>query len=564
MSVPPARWPEAASTFARTYGLRGVALRVLHESRRRAGAFRRIPRHGADLTTPAPHPYWVDPAALAAATDRTAALARADRVTSGEYEAYRWSWRTLPSLPDDWHRSPGARQAFPSDLPWWSVPHAAIDAGDIKDVWEPGRFAWVYDLVRGWLLSGDTRYAEAFHRLFADWCRSSPPFLGAQWACGQETAIRAVALLYAEANLVQSPASTPERMASVASILSASGERIEDAIGYGISQRNNHAVSEAVGLIVLGERFRDRHPDAARWLRHGHRLLDRTVREQFAADGWYIQHSFNYLRLALDQCVIGVRALRRSGSELSASSLDRLRAAVDLLCAVIEPASGIVPNHGHNDGSFVHPVTLATYRDYRATLTTAASTLGAALPSDIAIDRESLAWVGSALPSRCAPTGDGVRTGSSGWAAARVGESFVFIRAGSYVSRPAHVDPLHIDIRMGGREVIADAGTYSYNAPPPWRNGLAAGHLHNGPVIDGEEPAARGGRFLFVLWPTARIARAEMGNREAVIEAEQPGRVSRTVRVMPDEVVVTDASIDPTARRIRVEWLLHPDADARQ
>src|SRR5690606_17608196 len=97
---------------------------------------------------------------------------------------------------------------------------------------------------------------------------------------------------------------------SVEEVLGFSGERINDAIGYALSQRNNHAISEAAGLIALGVRLRDVHPAAGAWLRRGERLLNRLVPEQFARDGWYIQHSFTYMRLAVDQCVIAERVLR--------------------------------------------------------------------------------------------------------------------------------------------------------------------------------------------------------------------------------------------------------------
>src|SRR5690606_31019331 len=101
------------------------------------------------------------------------------------------------------------------------------------------------------------------------------PFSGVHWSCGQETTIRAIALLYAEANLASAPSSDHAALARIASVLAASGERIADAVGQAISQRNNHAISEAVGMLVLGTRFRGSHPDAARWAREGRRLLER-------------------------------------------------------------------------------------------------------------------------------------------------------------------------------------------------------------------------------------------------------------------------------------------------
>src|SRR5690606_17874546 len=127
--------------------------------------------------------------------------------------------------------------------------------GDIKDLWEPARFGWVYDLVRGYRITGEARYADAFRDRLHDWAASSPPFLGPHWACGQETAIRAVALLYAESNLPLAGSG-----ALLRDLLHSSGERIADGLDYALSQHNNHGISEATGLIALGCRFRGSDP----------------------------------------------------------------------------------------------------------------------------------------------------------------------------------------------------------------------------------------------------------------------------------------------------------------
>lgn len=561
MMLPPARWPTAVATVFRTFGVRGLCLRAAHELRRRLGAFRRVPRFWvADPYGGGPHPFAVDADALRSATDRQQAVARAERVTAGRYQAFRSRWRALPGDSTDWLRHPDTGRIAEGTLPWWRTRHLDPEFGDIKDLWEPGRFAWAYDLVRGWLVTRDDRYARAFHEHLARWLESSPPFHGPHWSCGQETAIRTAALLYAEANLVEAPSSDPATMTRLAELLAASGERIADAVGYAVSQRNNHGISEAMGLVTLGVRFRDRHPRAGHWLRKGLSLLEKLVREQFAPDGWYIQHSFNYHRLALDQLVVAERALRSVGLGLSRAAWERLAASTELLLAVIDRETGVVPNHGSNDGAFVHPVTLAGYRDFRPVLTAVCSTWGHPLPADVPVDEEVVAWLGP-RPPQGPPLEDGVHSGVSGWAVARADGAHVFIRAGRYTSRPGHLDPLHLDVRLDGREVVVDPGTYAYNAPGPWRNGLATAWVHNGPIVDASPPGIRGPRFLWFAWPEAELTRCARTADGAVIVAEIPGRARRTVRVTAGRVRVRDQLLDAEASRLAVLWTLHPDAD---
>jgi hypothetical protein len=379
------------------------------------------------------------------------------------------------------------------------------------------------------------------------------------WSCGQETAIRAVALLYAESILGDAlNQATRKRLSRV---LAASAERIDDAMGYAISQRNNHGISEATGLVSLGLRLRDHHARANAWLARGTEWLNRLIDEQFAADGWYVQHSFNYLRVALDQCVVAQRMLVRGGRSIAPKSVERLGAACRLLVEVIDAPTGTVPNHGANDGAWVHPISLAAIDDFRPTLTAACATFGHALPSDIRVDAEALAWLQRPEPRRGRPRQDGVAQGMSGWAVARCGRTSVFLRAGKYRSRPGHIDALHVDVRLNGKPVVVDPGTFSYNSAPPWNNGLAEARVHNGPMVDGRVRAARGPRFLWLSWPEATIVRAQQAaSGRAELVAEAPG-VRRSVSVSSDRVVVTDEMIDARATRMRICWLLHPEAD---
>ena len=558
MPLPPvARWPEVALTLGRTFGVRGALLRGAHEFRKMAGAFLETPGISAPLGGNGPTLFKIDPARLrSAGIDVAGAIARADRVVAGEYQAFGNEWRDLPSDAVGWRRHPGTGLLFP-DAPWWKVPHLDGRIGDVKQVWEPSRFAWAYDLVRAWVLTSDPRYPAAFHRLLQEWVAASPPFRGPQWACGQESAIRAIALLHAEANF---PASA-EEAAQISAVLGWSGERIADAIGYAISQRNNHSLSEAAGLIALGVRMGTVHPAAARWLALGRRVLAREIVAQFAPDGWYIQHSFNYLRVALDQCSVAELALRAIDERLPDAARERLAAAVGLVSVLVGP-DGSVPNHGANDGARVLPLSLVPFGDFRPVLTAASAILGLPLAGGVIPDRQTLAWLSLSPPATSAPIPDGAYQGK-GWAVARVGRTSVFLRAGRYRSRPSHLDPLQVDVRLAGRPLIVDPGTFLYDGPAPWCNGLISALVHNGPVLDDREPGVRGPRFLWLLWPAARLLKVTWDGSRAVLEGASGG-VVRRVLVEADQVEVRDRVTDRRAREIRVRWLLHPEADSSQ
>jgi hypothetical protein len=219
-----------------------------------------------------------------------------------------------------------------------------------------------------------------------------------------------------------------------------------------------------------------------------------------------------------------------------------------------------LPNHGANDGALVVPLSASDIRDFRPLLTLAALVLGIVLPADVAPDPEVPFWLGGSLPAPGPARPDAVLSGRSGWALARVAGWTVFLRAGRYRHRPSHLDALHIDVRYRDREVVVDAGSFAYNAPAPWNNGLATSFVHNGPVLDGREIAQRGPRFLWLTWPHARIVSARRDGDGATLTAERPGQVARRIEIGARAVRVLDRVLDPAARQIQVTWLMHPDA----
>ena len=567
--------PNAAVTLWRTFGWRGLAQRVGFEGRRRVNAFRVTPHpvappvsEGASL----PHewPFRPDARRVREATDRDAALDRAARARAGQHQSYRWTWRPRPMDVDQWLHHPETGFVYDRGTPWWRVAHFDARAGDIKDVWEPARFAWAYDLARGWMLTGDDGFVGALRDGIADFLRSSPPFRGPHWACGQETAIRAISWLWAEGACVDAPSFDATMRTQLMTALAWSGERIADAFGYAQSQRNNHGLSEAAGLIAIGARLRGAEPRAARWIEVGRQAIEGMIIDQIAEDGWYIQHSFTYARVALDQLTIARRALRAVGMDLTPHARARVSALIDLMATCMVPESGDLPNHGANDGACVLPLSTRPYRDFRPTLTAAAATFDASIPNDIEPDAETIAWLGVDAPARkSAARTPWVRSGHSGWAAAATQGMRVFVRAGTYRSRPSHIDPAHVDLWVAGRPVAIDAGTFRYMAPPPWKNGLVGIDVHNTVAIAGLEAARRGPRFLWLVWPHARIAAASTIDGEVRIEISNDSwrhagiahRRCCVLRANGAAVIDEIHGEREFSAPVHVHWLLEPGAE---
>lgn len=557
----------SAVALYRTFGWRGVGNRTVFELRRRTSALRAEPAEVREIhVAPLPKawPFTPNVEKVRHAAERTG-IERAQRVLQGEYDAYRWMWLPRPAEAEAWLRHPHSGHVYPRDLPWWRVSHFDPRAGDIKDIWEPARFTWMFDLARGWLVTGDERYAACARDGVLSFLESAPPFRGVHWACGQETSIRAMAWLWAEGAFATSESFSTEFRTTLLRALAWSGERIADAFRYAKSQRNNHGVSEATGLICIGARLRDLDSRADRWIDRGHHGLEMMIADQIASDGWYVQHSFNYARLALDQLTMARRALRAAGRDLSAGARARVRSLVELLGTCMDASTGELPNHGANDGAYVLPLSTRAYRDFRPSLTAGAAAYEVTLPAACEPEREVLAWLDEAVPPPTpVPAAPTLRVGSSGWVVARSRSARLFARAGAYGSRPGHIDPCHVDIWIRDEPIAIDAGTYRYAAPPPWSNALADIAVHNTVQIPSLPAAQRGPRFLWLTWPRAHIVGSRVEGERIVLELineswKHAGVLHRRhCDVGPDLVRIVDEISAPAAfvAPIHVQWLL--------
>ncbi|MDH4318963.1 MAG: hypothetical protein OEV64_11270, partial [Desulfobulbaceae bacterium] len=97
----------------------------------------------------------------------------------------------------DWHANAlNGKILTCRDRPWWNIADFDSDLGDIKTLWEVSRFDWVVAIAqRG--AAGDVSQVEKLNLWLEHWCCNNPAYLGPNWKCGQEAAIRVMHLAVA-------------------------------------------------------------------------------------------------------------------------------------------------------------------------------------------------------------------------------------------------------------------------------------------------------------------------------------------------------------------------------
>jgi asparagine synthase (glutamine-hydrolysing) len=353
-------------------------------------------------------------------------------------------------------------------------------------------------------------------------------------------------------------------MARLVAMLAWHAERIEANHHYARSQRNNHGISEGVGLYTVGLLFPEL-ADAFRWREVGRRILEEEGLRQIAEDGGYAQHSLNYHRLLLHDYLWVMRLAELNGQTFSPSLYDRIDRASELLFQLIDPSTGHVPNYGANDGALILPLANCDYMDFRPTLQAShylgtRSRLFPPGPWD-----EMLFWLfgPEALSAPLTEqTLQPVSAAASGYYTLRGENTWAFLRCAEYRNRPSHADQLHADIWWRGVNVACDAGTYSYGEGHPWRNALSGARVHNTVTVDGRDQMIRAGRFLWLAWTQGRVRAVSKSPEAEYLEGEHDGYRAvgvihrRAVLRVAEWWIVVDDLLGEGSHEARLHWLL--------
>ncbi len=406
----------------------------------------------------------------------------------------------IGSTPPDWNANPmiGGRVSNP-DRPWWKIPDFDPAVGDIKPIWELSRFDWVLAFAQQ-ACSGKRGAVALLNFWLNDWCVKNKPFFGPNWKCGQESSIRVMHLAMAAVLLQEYHGPRPELIDLIKIHLM----RIKPTLLYAIAQDNNHGTSEAAALFIGGSWLaKCGVKEGKHWGKVGRKWLEDRAERLIGDDGSFSQYSLNYHRVLIDTFSM-VEVWRRALDlqEFSVSWYEKAGKAVEWMRAMINPVNGDGPNLGANDGARLLPFTDKGYRDFRPSVQ-----LASVLFKNQRAYGADGAWniplrlLGVELPTSIAPELTSQQFDQGGYALLRIDSAVAIVRYPRFRFRPSHSDLLHVDFWLGARNVLRDAGTYSYNTDEKWMRYFPGTASHNTVQFDGRDQMPRLSRFLFGDWP---------------------------------------------------------------
>ncbi len=348
------------------------------------------------LGQPPSLPQWL----LEGKAERQPALAERLKLIAAHRPVY--FFRTASPAPIDWASNPFDQKRGSPDRPWYEIPDYHPEQGDMRLMWEPARAAWAIDLARA--RSHGFQGIDAgnlYWRWVESWMADCQPWRGFHWKCGQESFVRLLALAFGFWSLADDPATTPQRFVQIVRLAWATGYRIDHHIGYAQSQKNNHALSEACGLMLVGHLFPELR-ESERWFDRGRTIFSEELARQVYADGSYVQHSMNYHRVMLQTAVMAALLAKWHGQPLDASTIKQIAAAEEFLFQMLDPETGRPPLYGNNDGAWVLPLDECDFCDFRGAVQAAHFLTTGRRRFDRGPWDEDLLWLFGPSGARCA------------------------------------------------------------------------------------------------------------------------------------------------------------------
>jgi asparagine synthase (glutamine-hydrolysing) len=512
----------------------------------------------------------------------------ANRLLNGEIKYFSHQF-VKTDFPPNWHKDHVTGIELDSTKHWSKIsddhvvarrakPDEAIsnDEGaaslrsqrhnDIKYVWEPNRFAFVYTLVRPYAATQDEKYPAAFWTLIEDWAQHNPPNTGPNWMDGQEISLRLMAWTFGYNHFVNSPSTTPERKENFILCVAAQAERIYKNIGYAISTRSNHTISEAFGLWMIGLLFPELK-NSDKYLSLGKQLLEQEAANQIFPDGSYSMYSLNYHRFILHIYLYAIKLGELNTAPFSTQLKQSVTKSIEYLSRLINPETGEMPVYGSNDGALVLPLNNCDFTDYRPLLQlgwyiTKGEFLFEPGPWD-----EDIFWLcGISRAERSRSDSGGVDEAQSGETSIPYGGNYLLrqanshalIRCTDFTSRPSHADQLHVDLRIHGHNLAVDAGTYLYSGEGHWRNGLAHTSVHNTVAVGNKDQMTKLSRFTWTNWSKGKVLKHEKDVWQGEHDGFKPVSHNRIVKPLgEDRWLVIDKLTANESHHYALQWLLN-------
>jgi len=479
-----------------------------------------------------------------------------------------------------WHLDPVTGRHWPTadycfDIPFRHAP----GFGDVKYVWELNRLQFLPPLAALSRYRSDEIIRNWCFLCIESWIDANPPFSGVNWTSGIELAIRVVSLILTVSLL--GPDTIPVPLADkIRTTLNAHAMWLARYPSR-FSSANNHLISEAAALYILGAMMPDL-PHAARYLEYGFRTLTSEALKQILADGVGAEQSPTYTAFALEWYLIALTVADVHRDTFPTSVMDRLHQAAIHLRWLTDDG-GAQPRIGDDDEGRVigSGPTLETGYVSAIMSSLSAATQDPTVAPPITKTHLREVFLGASTACPKSPMGwhtfdTGGYTVHRQTIAGR--QTMLTLDHGQlgYLSLAAHghADALSIWIHIDDQPVLIDAGTYLYHSGGTARNYFRGTSAHNTLTLDDQDQSRISGPFNWSNKANAwRLPTRQIDGGDDVV-ARHDGYQKRFgvihqrgISVQANNFAITDTLVGTLVRpgiMARLRYVLSPNLGATQ
>ena len=426
----------------------------------------------------------------------------------------------------DWLTNPQTGFQYDITKHWTEIPDFSTDAGDIKYVWEKSRFTFLYDLIRYDHYFGKDLSGIAIKEM-ESWIDENPVNRGPNWKCGQEITLRVLNWTFALHYYKRSPALTDPLFSKIVNSIYQQMLHVAENIHFSrIAVRNNHALTETLGLYLIGLLF-PFFNESRYWKEQGKKWFEEEIAYQIYEDGTFLQFSMNYHRVAVQLLTWSIQLAHLNNEIWDPVVYDRARKSLSFLKTCQDTKTGQLPNYGNNDSALFFSLTACDFHDFRPQLLALGNVLGEKSSYGTGSWQEESVWLGIAESKEKSETDleDFQNTvfPKGGYFISRDNKTITFLRCGSYQNRPFQSDNLHLDIWVDGKNILRDAGTFKYYTDKKWTDFFSGTASHNTVMLGDADQMRRGNRFIWYDWIRESSGALIIENDQIVFEGRFVG-----------------------------------------
>lgn len=465
-------------------------------------------------------------------------IEKANKIVDGRFDLLGFLNLDFGS-PIDWHYEPLADKRSPMKH-WKQFEELdAKETGDKKIIWELNRQQYFFTLGIAFWLTNDERYAKAFVDHLTGWMEQNPSGMGVNWLSSLEISFRSISWIWGFHFFKDSQSFTDEVFQEAVKYLYLNGRHLEKYLSTYYSP-NTHLTGEALGLYYLGSQlpFLER---SEHWRDLGEEILIDELDRQFFSDGVYFEQSTWYQRYTVDFYLQFLVLRELNEKKMEPAKKEKLYGTIqnglDFMMSITRP-DGTTPLIGDDDGGRCLPLTDENPTNFRGTLAVGAVLFNRGDYKYVSKTnaQESLWLLGTVgldmFDSLCAykPNNKSSAFRDGGYFVMRDGwtdsDNYMLFDAGEVGALNGghgHADSLSFELAVGGRTLLVDSGTYTYNKSKELRDFFRSTVAHNTLTIDEASSSKFGGKFGWETMAESKVNTWVSQDRFDFIEASHNG-----------------------------------------